>query len=89
MEAPSWSWFVKTRVLQAPGEVFIGLGQRLQLSLHLGFQGEKLGLVPTFALFGEGLVGLSFALIGLLAQDVAFLRLWPSSMMRTSSWICS
>jgi hypothetical protein len=28
---------------------------RPQLRLHLSFQGEKLGLVAAFALFGEGL----------------------------------
>src|SRR5215210_8289969 len=56
---------------QTPVEVFIGSGQRLQLRLHLSLQGGELGLVTALALFGEGLQGLSLALVGLLAEGMA------------------
>ena len=71
------------RVFQAPGEVFVDPGQCFELRLHLGFQGDELGFVAALALFGEGLEGFSFALVGLLAEA------WPSSRIRTSSWSCS
>jgi hypothetical protein len=62
------------RTFQPPGKVLIGPGQGFELCLHLGFQGEKLGLVAALAFFGEGLEGLSLALVGLLAEGVTLLE---------------
>lgn len=68
---------------KVPRERFVGPGQRLQLRLHLGFEGEEFGLVAALELLGEGLQGLALPLVGFLAQA------WPSSRMRMSSWSCS
>ena len=62
------------RTIKISGEDFVGTGQRLQLGLHLGLQSGELGLVAAFSLFGEGLEGFSFALVGLLAEGVAFFQ---------------
>jgi hypothetical protein len=55
------------RVHQAPGE-------GLQLCLHLGLQSGQLRLVAALALLSECLQGFALALIGLLAQSVAFFQ---------------
>jgi hypothetical protein len=59
---------------QAAGEVFVEQGQGVELRLHLGFQGENLGLVAALALFGEGLEGFALTLVDLLAEGVALLQ---------------
>jgi hypothetical protein len=59
------------RAVEVAVEGLVGPSQRLQLGLHLDLQGEKLGFVAAFALFGEGLEGLALALVGFLAQSVA------------------
>jgi hypothetical protein len=46
-------------------------GEGLQLGLHLGLQGEKLGLVAELAPFGMSLHSFALALVGLLAEGVA------------------
>src|SRR5829696_2550364 len=62
------------RAVEVPREIFVDPGHSLQPRLHLGLQGGQLGLVAALALFGEGLQGLSLALVGLLAQGVALLH---------------
>ena len=66
--------FVRALSFQAVGEGFVGPGKSLKLGLHLSFQGGELGFVAAFSLFGEGLEGFSFALVGLLAEGVTFFQ---------------
>jgi len=60
--------------IQAPGEVFVDAGQGFELGLHLGFESGELGPMAALSLFGEGLVGLALALVGLLAEGVALFQ---------------
>lgn len=46
-------------IFQAPVEGFVGPSQRLQLRLHLGFEGEKLSLVASARALRRGPSGAS------------------------------